>query len=63
MTKKRVKNKYTLLAVSFILILHLKKPYVARLYAVFEAQTENKITYPRMNIYLCLVPYAYSIFF
>ena len=42
--KERVKNNYSRLTRSFVLILNLKKPYLARLDAVFEAQTENKIS-------------------
>ena len=38
------KNNLTILKVSFVLILHLKKPYVARLHAVLEAQTETKVS-------------------
>ncbi len=44
LVKEREKNNLTNLKVSFALILNLKKPYVARLYAVFEAQNETKIS-------------------
>jgi len=47
-SKERVKNKLPSLTRPFVPHLHLKKPYVAWLYAVFQTQMRNKISFSKM---------------
>ena len=55
-SKERETNNFRFLTASFVAALHFKNPYVARLYAVFKAQINNKISYPRTESYSFRVP-------
>ena len=58
--KEREQNKCRSLRGYFALILHFENPYVARLCAVFKAQTENKLSLSKICIYLIRVPKTHS---
>ena len=56
MSKERGKNKYTFLAASFALSFSFEISHYINITPAFKEKTKNKISYPRIHIYLYLVP-------
>ena len=54
--KERGKNKYTFLAASFAHSFSFEISHYINITPAFKEKTKNKISYPRIHIYLYLVP-------
>ena len=55
-SKERGTNKYTFLAASFALSFSFEISHYINITPAFKEKTKNKISYPRIHIYLYLVP-------